>query len=96
MVKGVNKKIIEINNTENEFFEKIILYVSPKAGAPNSAKVKRAANELVSNLSGDSPKTKGLREILEQKKKQKRHIIIVSICVAALLTVAALLIFLLI
>ena len=54
MVKGVNKKIIEINNTENEFFEKIILYVSPKAGAPNSAKVKRAANELVSNLSGDS------------------------------------------
>lgn len=94
MVKGVNKKIIEINNTENEFFEKIILYVSPKAGAPNSAKVKRAANELVSNLSGDSPKTKGLREILEQKRKQKKRIIIISICAAALLALAALIILL--
>ena len=94
MVKGVNKKIIEINNTENEFFEKIILYVSPKAGAPNSAKVKRAANELVSNLSGDSPKTKGLREILEQKRKQKKRIIIISICAAALLALSALIILL--
>ncbi len=94
MVKGVNKKIIEINNTENEFFEKIILYVSPKAGAPNSAKVKRAASELVSNLSGDSLKTKGLREILEQKRRQKKRIIIFSLCAVALLAVATLLILL--
>lgn len=94
MVKGVNKKIIEINNTENEFFEKIILYVSPKAGAPNSAKVKRAASELVSNLSGDSLKTKGLREILEQKRRQKKRVIIFSLCAVALLAVATLLILL--
>lgn len=94
MVKGVNKKIIEINNTENEFFEKIILYVSPKAGAPNSAKVKRAASELVSNLSGDSPKTKGLREILEQKRRQKKRVIIFSLCAVALLAVASLIILL--
>ncbi len=94
MVKGVNKKIIEINNTENEFFEKIILYVSPKAGAPNSAKVKRAASELVSNLSGDSLKTKGLREILEQKRRQKKRITIFSLCAVALLAVATLLILL--
>ena len=94
MVKGVNKKIIEINNTENEFFEKIILYVSPKAGAPNSAKVKRAASELVSNLSGDSLKTKGLREILEQKRRQKKRVIIFSLCAVALLAVASLLILL--
>ncbi|MBQ8303908.1 MAG: hypothetical protein IJX79_03025 [Clostridia bacterium] len=94
MVKGVNKKIIEINNTENEFFEKIILYVSPKAGAPNSAKVKKAASELVSNLSGDSLKTKGLREILEQKRRQKKRIIIFSLCAVALLAVATLFILL--
>lgn len=94
MVKGVNKKIIEINNTENEFFEKIILYVSPKAGAPNSAKVKRAASELVSNLSGDSLKTKGLREILEQKRRQKKRVIIFSLCAVALLAAATLIILL--
>ena len=94
MVKGVNKKIIEINNTENEFFEKIILYVSPKAGAPNSAKVKRAASELVSNLSGDSIKTTRLREILEQKRRQKKRVIIFSLCAVALLAVATLIILL--
>ena len=94
MVKGVNKKIIEINNTENEFFEKIILYVSPKAGAPNSAKVKRAASELVSNLSGDSLKTKGLREILEQKRRQKKRVIIFSLCAVELLAVATIIILL--
>ena len=27
MVKGVNKRVIEVNNTGNKFFEKIVFYV---------------------------------------------------------------------
>ncbi|MBE6852398.1 MAG: hypothetical protein E7505_02830 [Ruminococcus sp.] len=30
MIKGVNKKIIEINDTKNIYFEKAILYVRPE------------------------------------------------------------------
>lgn len=30
MVKAVNKLILEINNTENEYFEKAIFYVRPE------------------------------------------------------------------
>lgn len=30
MVRGVNKAVIEINNTENEFIERAILFVNPK------------------------------------------------------------------
>lgn len=32
MVKGVNKSIIEINDTGSEYFEKIVFYVAPKYG----------------------------------------------------------------
>lgn len=29
MIKGVNKRIVEINNPQNEYFEKAILYIRP-------------------------------------------------------------------
>ena len=32
MVKGVNKTIIEVNNTGSKFFEKIVFYVTPQYG----------------------------------------------------------------
>lgn len=32
MVKGVNKSIIEINDTGSEIFEKVVFYISPKFG----------------------------------------------------------------
>lgn len=72
MVKGVNKKIIEINNTENEFFEKIVLYVSPKASAVNSAKIKKAVDDVAKKLSTSSFENKSLREILNAKKRKKK------------------------
>lgn len=27
MIKGVNRRIVEITNTDNEYFEKIVLYI---------------------------------------------------------------------
>ncbi len=91
MVKGVNKKIIEINNTENELFEKIVLYVSPKAGAANSAKVKRAVNDVVSNLSDNSPKTKSLREIIKMQERRKKRFKIILLCIASLIVLSGVL-----
>lgn len=29
MIKGVNKKIIEINNPESPYFDKVVLYIKP-------------------------------------------------------------------
>lgn len=29
MIKGVNKKIIEINNPNSEYFDKVVLYIKP-------------------------------------------------------------------
>ncbi len=30
MVKGVNKKVIEVNNTGSKFIEKVVLYITPQ------------------------------------------------------------------
>ena len=29
MLKGVNKSVVEINNTDNEYIEKAILFIKP-------------------------------------------------------------------
>ena len=39
MVKGVSKRIIEVNNTGNKFFEKIVIYVTPEYGNLSPSKV---------------------------------------------------------
>lgn len=58
MVKGVNKQIIEVVNTEDAFFEKAILFVNPeKIGIGEDMKL-RKADQYVKKLS-------------EQQKKQK-------------------------
>ena len=44
MIRGVNKQIIEINETENEYFEKAILFVRPKKCDTGEAKLREAAS----------------------------------------------------
>lgn len=33
MIKGINRQVLEVNNTENEFFEKVVFYVKPEHSA---------------------------------------------------------------
>ncbi len=46
MVKGVNKRVIEVNNTGNKFFEKIVFYVTPEYGDLSSVELKQATEFL--------------------------------------------------
>ncbi|MBZ4670608.1 MAG: hypothetical protein JG769_912 [Oscillospiraceae bacterium] len=47
MIKGVNKRIVEINNTQNEYFEKAILYIKPeKSSMPQRELSEEAINYL--------------------------------------------------
>lgn len=46
MVKGVNRTVIEVNDTGSEMFEKIILYVKPKYGNIGAAQLQKAMGEL--------------------------------------------------
>lgn len=49
MVKGVNKKIIEINDTGNEIFEKVVLYIKPKYSLLSNKELKKEAEEILRN-----------------------------------------------
>lgn len=51
MIKGVNKKIIEINDTDNIYFEKAILYIRPKmSDIPQNHLIKEANFYLEKNI----------------------------------------------
>lgn len=47
MVKGVSKSVIEISETGNRYFSKVILYVSPEFSATSEQKLKKEATRLI-------------------------------------------------
>ena len=63
MIRGVKKQIIEVINTDNEFFEKAILVVSDEYSEYERSKLDRRAKEYVSSLSW------GMVSDVKKKKK---------------------------
>lgn len=46
MLKGVNKQILEVTNTENPYFEKIIFFVRSSAPDVDEKQLKQEAEKL--------------------------------------------------
>ncbi len=46
MVKGVNKTVIEVNNTGSKMFEKIVFYISPQYANTDVGRLQKAAGEF--------------------------------------------------
>ena len=47
MIKGVNKQVLEINETESGFFEKAIFFVKPEYSGMSEGKLReRASSEM--------------------------------------------------
>ena len=91
MVKGVNKHIIEINDTGNKYFEKVLLFITPgKKDFPDEvlhAKAREYLFEITKNEDNDL----NLRERIHRKRAKKKAVIISGLTVAV--AVAAVLIF---
>lgn len=63
MIKGVNKQVLEVTNTENPYFEKIIFFVKAEYETADRAKLKKEA-EALAKAAGKPPKCrKTKREI---------------------------------
>ncbi len=75
MVKGVNKHIIEINDTGNKYFEKALLFITPgKKDFPEEilhAKAKEYLIEITHNANTDL----NLRERIRKKRAKKKALI---------------------
>ncbi|MDD2956115.1 MAG: hypothetical protein PHD67_07355 [Oscillospiraceae bacterium] len=51
MIRGVNKKIIEIVDIQNDYFDKAILFVREGKGDRDSGEIKQKAGEYVGAIS---------------------------------------------
>lgn len=57
MIKGVNKQILEVTNTENPYFEKIIFFVKPEYKNEDRKKLQKEAETLAA-IAQKPPKVK--------------------------------------
>lgn len=92
MVKGVNKTVIEVNNTGSRMFEKIVFYVTPQYGNVDPRKLQKAAGEFSFRFDESGTYTPPLRDRCK-KMRRRRVIAALSIigCALALLLLWALL-----
>ncbi len=54
MIKGVNRQIIEINNTGNLYYEKALLIVKPEFASAQQQLLEREAMKLMRNMDAPS------------------------------------------
>ncbi|MCQ2455396.1 MAG: hypothetical protein MJ090_04595 [Clostridia bacterium] len=78
MVKGVNKSIIEINNTGSEVFERIVFYVSPKFSSLGAKTLQKATDEIGTFLNFDIESDNTLRLRIKRKELRKKVVILSS------------------
>ena len=84
MVKGVNKTVIEVCDTGNKFFDKVVFYVSPKYSFTSEKRLKRVAGNYITSVSDGHSIKKPLRKRVSNKR-------IIKIAAAAALLLGALL-----
>lgn len=84
MLKGVNRQIIEINDTGNKYFEKALLFVAAGRSNMSASELNRHAQEYILTLSPKTQEPPSLRAHCENKKRKK-----VIICVSAALVICA-------
>lgn len=50
MIKGVSQKVIEVVQTDNRYFDKAILFLSPRAQEEDKTLLKARASEYLSQI----------------------------------------------
>ena len=79
MLRGTNRSIIEISETENKYFEKILIFVKPEFGNLPPETLTKEANRMVGGLSF-SPMGLGRNTTARHRAamKKRRNLLIVG------------------
>ena len=91
MVKGVNKTVIEVNNTGSKVFDRIVFYVTAQYGNLSAKELLKATESFTFQF--DKRSGRGYRRL--RRRMMRKRILIVSgitLAAAAILTLAAVLI----
>lgn len=73
MVKGVNKTVIEVNNTGSKVFDRIVFYVSPGCSNLSAKNLNRAIKNFTFLL--DERSVKGYKTVRERRLLRRRLIL---------------------
>lgn len=91
MIRGINRSIIEINETENMYFEKVIVFVRPEYGKVSQSQLKKAAAKMVSNMSAPAVGLKKRSSARKRAAVKRRRTILTCAAVIALVAIAIIL-----
>ena len=80
MIKGVNKQVLEINETQNGFFEKAIFFVKPEYSGMGEGRLRESAKREIENAGMPPLKSKSTR-----KMKMKKYVLLFSTFTAGVL-----------
>lgn len=68
MIKGINRQVVEVKDTGNECFEKILFFIKPEYAGLSEGKIRERAG-LVANGAATPPPTKLKRNRLNEVLK---------------------------
>lgn len=79
MIKGVNKQIVEINYTKNDYIEKAILIINPSKSALSKEIISQKANDYMQTIINKKDDSylrtiKSQARIMKNMKKKKKAI----------------------
>ena len=92
MVRGVNKTVIEINNTDSGYIERAILFINPEHSHLSNKRLKAEAKRYVDNLFENQEGEKVLKPDMSVVNTKRKKVIfylsgLLVIAVAALVTI---------
>ena len=82
MIRGAKKQVIEVLNTENEYFEKAILVVSDRYLETDRSRLDRRAREYVSAVN-PFPSSEVTERVIERQDNVKKLLMILGYFLSA-------------
>lgn len=83
MIKGINRQVVEVNDTGCEYFEKIMFFVKPEYACISEGKIRERASMIAGNTTA-APPTK----ITKNRFFEASKIILSLLCGAAAMLIA--------
>ena len=65
MLKGINKQILEVTNTESPYFEKIIFFVRSSSPSADENKLREEAEKIAMKIKKPPKEKKSFRRIFK-------------------------------
>ncbi len=85
MIKGVSRKIVEVNNPNNVYFEKAVLYLKPRMSQLPESMLNKEAEYYVSEMTSHA-------ENIDNKNKFPFSVLCISLSIFILLITTIILI----